>query len=192
MRFFSPFPLSQIVSYATERLVPLDIFTVHAMDDGDNLLTSFSNYYINTTAVLSSATTSKTVVPLSSSSPTSNSSTHFLPQLLLVDQFSPTITMETYQNITMHTEVSSTQVTTYNTTITFRVTMAITTDRVITASLNDTSREAYPYTISDNTVFNREAVLVASQNYPRNGSMSVTLSSGKAVFPGAFRFLFQK
>jgi len=175
----------QVVAYATERLVPLDVFTVKVMDDGDNLLTSFSDYFINTTSIVSTVISTKTTVPVSSSTPTSNSTIQLPPKLIMFDQYSLTVTIETYNNITMHTEVGSTHVTTYNTTLRYTVTQTKTTDRIITASLNDTSRDAYPYTISNNKVFNREAVLTASQSYPRNGSMSVTLSSGTAEFPGA-------
>jgi hypothetical protein len=156
---------------------------VNTMDDGENLLTSLSNYYINTTAVVYSVATSKTSVLLTSNTPTSNSSVQLSPELVLFDFVSLLTNVETYLHVTMHTEVSSTHVTTYNTTIRYTVTRTLTTDRIVTATLNDTSREAYPYTISDNMIFNREAVLVASQSYSRNGSMTVTSSSGTAIFP---------
>lgn len=161
------------------------------MDEGDNLLTSFSDYYINTTATVSSVHTIKTSVLLTNSSPTSNASVHLAPKLVAFS-YQPNLltTVETYDNITMITEVNSTHETTYNLTLTYIVTKVKTTDRIITASLNDTSREAYPYTIANNKIFNRESVLVASQAYPRNGSMSVTLSSGVAIFPGAWLLFY--
>lgn len=174
----------QVIHYASERIVPLDKFVLNAMDGGGNSLTSLSNYFINTTSIVSSDTTGKISVPLSSGSPSSNSSIQSLPVLILFEVVSASTTVETYRNVTMHTEVSSTEVTTYNTSVVFTVTRTVTSSRVITASMNDTNRQAYPYTVSDNTIFNRSAVLVASQNYHRNGSLSVSLASGVAVFTG--------
>lgn len=179
---------TQVVSYATDRLVPLDSFTVNAVDGGYNLHLSLPDYYyINTTSVLSTVTTSKTSTLLSSSSPPLNTSFHLPAELINSSSASNATTVDTYWNISMHTEVNSTHETTYNTTTVYTITRTIETERIITASLNDTSGEAYPYIISNNTVFNREAVLVAGQSddYPRKGSLSVQLSSGTATFTGA-------
>jgi len=154
------------------------------------MLTSFSNYYINTTVVDSSVTTSKTTVLLSTTSPENSSFVRLPPELTVHAELSTVATVRTFRNVTMYTVVSSTNVTTFNTSITYSVTSTFTAARYVTASVNDTSREAYPYTTSNNEIFNREAVLVAGLTFPRSGSTSVPSTSGIAVFSGVCARLF--
>ena len=58
----------------------------------------------------------------------------------------------------------------------------------IAATLNDTSRELYPYVVGNNSDIYRSAVLVAGETseFPRPGSLTAPFTSGVAQFPGAF------
>ena len=156
-----------------------------SVDGGGNLVAPTTSFWINVTNELSSVNTSKTVVDVVAGSPSSTSSVQSAPVLLGTVLLSGTSQVQTYEQVTAHTVVNATHVKTYNTTRTYEITRTYYTDRTITASLNDTSREPYPYTTGDNTVLNREAVLVASTTYPRPGSLSRILSAGTVVFPGA-------
>jgi len=58
----------------------------------------------------------------------------------------------------------------------------------IAATLNDTSRELYPFVVGNNSETYRSAVLVAGETseFPRSGSLTAPFASGVAQFPGAF------
>ena len=58
----------------------------------------------------------------------------------------------------------------------------------IAATLNDTSRELYPYVVGNNSDTYRSAVLVAGETseFPRSGSLSAAFTSGVAEFSGAY------
>ena len=58
----------------------------------------------------------------------------------------------------------------------------------IAATLNDTSRELYPFVVGNNSQTYRSAVLVAGETseFPRSGSLTAPFASGVAQFPGAF------
>ena len=92
---------------------------------------------------------------------------------------------KTYKNTTQVTEVSATHVVQYRVVVNFKTAYTLYQERTITASLNDTSREPYPFTINYNEILNRGPVLVASASYPRAGSLSVVQEDGIAVFSGA-------
>jgi hypothetical protein len=158
---------------------------VSSVDGGGNLVAPTTSFWINVTDEVSSVNTSKIVVDVGAGSSTSTSSVQSAPVLLGTVLLSGTSQVQTYEQVTAHTVVNATHVTTYNTTRTYEITRTYYTDRTISASLNDTSREPYPYTTGDNTVLNRGPVLVASTTYPRPGSLSGILTSGAVVFPGA-------
>ena len=58
----------------------------------------------------------------------------------------------------------------------------------IAATLNDTSREQYPYVVGNNRHTYRSAVLVAGETseFPRPGSLTTPFTTGAAQFSGAF------
>jgi|MDSY01.1.fsa_nt_gb hypothetical protein len=57
----------------------------------------------------------------------------------------------------------------------------------VVVTLNDTSRELYPYTVGDNSDTYRSAVLVAgtTSEFPRTGSLTGFFEAGVSEFAGA-------
>lgn len=168
----------------SDKITPLDVYTIQSVDSGGNLLTSFQPFYENVTTVLSTAITDYVATEDSSMSVSSSSVT--ITQQVGSDVYTSLNTMEkTYRNTTQVTEVNATHVVQYRDVVNFKTAYTLYTQRTITASLNDTSREAYSFTINDNEILNRGPVLVADPSYHRAGTLSVVQQDGIAVFSGA-------
>jgi len=176
---------TEIVHYGlSDKITPLDVYTIQSVDSGGNLLTSFVPFYENVTTVLSTETTNYIATEDSSMSVSNSSAT--ITEQVGNDVYVSLDTVEkTYKNTTQVTEVSATHVVQYRVVVNFKTAYTLYQERTITASLNDTSREPYPFTINDNEILNRGPVLVASASYPRAGSLSVVQEDGIAVFSGA-------
>ena len=176
---------SEIAYYGlSDKITPLDVYTIQSVDSGGNLLTSFQPFYENVTTVLSTAITDYVATENSSMSVSSSSVT--ITQQVGSDVYTSLNTVEkTYRNTTQVTEVNATHVVKYRDVVNFKTAYTLYTQRTITASLNDTSREPYSFTINDNEILNRGPILVADPSYHRPGTLSVVQQDGIAVFSGA-------
>ena len=176
---------SEIAYYGlSDKITPLDVYTIQSVDSGGNLLTSFQPFYENVTTVLSTAITDYVATEDSSMSVSSSSET--ITQQVGSDVHTSLNTVEkTYRNTTQVIEVNATHVVEYRNVVNFKIAYTLYTQRTITASLNDTSREAYSFTINDNEILNRGPILVADSSYHRAGTLSVVQQDGIAVFSGA-------
>ena len=176
---------SEIAYYGlSDKITPLDVYTIQSVDSGGNLLTSFQPFYENVTTVLSTAITDYVATEDSSMSVSSSSET--ITQQVGSDVHTSLNTVEkTYRNTTQVIEVNATHVVEYRNVVNFKIAYTLYTQRTITASLNDTSREAYSFTINDNEILNRGPILVADPSYHRAGTLSVVQQDGIAVFSGA-------
>ena len=176
---------SEIAYYGlSDKITPLDVYTIQSVDSGGNLLTSFQPFYENVTTVLSTAITDYVATEDSSMSVSSSSET--ITQQVGSDVHTSLNTVEkTYRNTTQVIEVNATHVVEYRNVVNFKTAYTLYTQRTITASLNDTSREVYSFTINDNEILNRGPILVADSSYHRAGTLSVVQQDGIAVFSGA-------